>query len=96
MISCRLNIVCSLLGVLCLIATLSACTEVKLEGSRTDDKLLASIGDKKLYLSEIAALIPENSTQQDSTLVLTAFAENWAREVVVLLNAEKRYLRIST
>jgi len=42
-----------------------------------------------LYLSEIESLIPERSSQADSVRIMTAFAENWARETVVLLQAEK-------
>jgi len=56
----------------------------------TEDTLLAKISDKKLYLSEIESLIPENSTKEDSNNVIRAYAENWAREAVILLEAEKR------
>lgn len=53
------------------------------------DTLLAKIGNKTLYLSEIESMIPERSTKSDSLRIMTAFAENWARETVVLLQAEK-------
>lgn len=55
----------------------------------TQDTLLAKISDKKLYLSEIESLIPENSSKEDSSNVIRAYAENWARETVILLEAEK-------
>ena len=54
-----------------------------------NDRVLAKIEDKTLMLSDIAALIPENSEAQDSLQIIRAFSENWAKEMVVLLSAEK-------
>jgi hypothetical protein len=54
-----------------------------------NDRILAKIEDKTLRLSDIAALIPENSESQDSAQIIRAFSENWAKEMVVLLSAEK-------
>jgi hypothetical protein len=57
------------------------------------DALLAEVEGNKLYLSEIDALLPENSSSMDSTRIITAFAESWSREMVVLMNAEKEVSR---
>jgi len=67
---------------------LCACAQEQIVN--TEDTLLAKISNKKLYLSEIASLIPENSTKEDSSNVIRAYAENWARETVILLEAEKQ------
>ncbi len=64
-----------------------ACTQEQQEN--VQDTLLAKISDKKLYLSEIESLIPENSSKEDSNNVIRAYTENWAREAVILLEAEK-------
>lgn len=53
-----------------------------------NDTLLAKISDKQLYLSDIASLIPENSSSTDSANIIRAYTENWARETVILLEAE--------
>jgi hypothetical protein len=65
------------------------CACKKSPASIEGDKLLAKVGSKTLYLSEIESMIPERSTEADSLRIMTAFAENWARETVVLLHAEK-------
>jgi len=67
--------------------SLFACSQEQTE--KVDDVLLAKISDKKLYLTEIESLIPENSNKEDSSNVIRAYAENWARETVILLEAEK-------
>ncbi len=64
-----------------------ACTQEQVVNN--EDILLAKISDKKLYLTEIESLIPENSNKEDSSNVIRAYAENWARETVILLEAEK-------
>jgi len=55
----------------------------------TNDKVLVKLEDKALYLSDIQALIPENSNALDSNQIIRSFSENWAKEAVVLLGAEK-------
>lgn len=54
-----------------------------------DDKILVKMEDKSLYLSDIKALIPANSSPTDSSQIIRSFSENWAKEIVLLLGAEK-------
>lgn len=74
------------LGIICL---LSACKWHQEDVIAENDRILAKIEDKVLKLSDIAALIPEGADSQDSSQVIRAFSENWAKEMVVLLSAEK-------
>jgi len=59
------------------------------EAPNADDKILVKLENKALYLSDIQALIPQNSNAQDSNQIIRAFSENWAKEAVVLLGAEE-------
>ena len=54
-----------------------------------DSKLLAEVGNQKLYLSELDGMIPNTSTSEDSSLIINALVERWAREAVMLEEAEQ-------
>lgn len=53
------------------------------------DELLAQVFGKKLYASEVAKIIPENSARADSILVQNAYIERWIKESVMMREAEK-------
>lgn len=72
-----------------ILLTIIACKQSPDYGYPEGDIELARVEDKTLMLSDIAALIPENSSSEDSAQVIRAFSENWAKEMVVLLSAEK-------
>lgn len=54
-----------------------------------DSKLLAEVGNQKLYLSDLEGMIPNNATSEDSSLIINALVERWAREAVMLKQAEQ-------
>ena len=54
-----------------------------------DDKLLAEVYNKKLYLSELEGMIPANNTPEDSLLLMNAIIERWVRESLIMHEAEK-------
>ena len=54
-----------------------------------DSKLLAEVGNQKLYLSELDGMIPNTSTSEDSSLIINALVERWAREAVMLRSRAK-------
>ena len=72
-----------LLGVL----SINACNSNKEEVA--EDRLLAKVGNKMLYLSEMEGMFPEGTTAEDSVLVLQSFVGRWVRETVILNEAEK-------
>lgn len=54
-----------------------------------NDYLLAQTFNKTLYLSELAGMVPDNSSPEDSTLIVNAYVEKWVRENLLMHEAEK-------
>lgn len=73
------------IGSLCATFLISSCQIKTIEG----DQVLAEVVDKKLYLSEVEPMIPENSTAEDSILFQNAYIERWIRESLLMREAEK-------
>jgi hypothetical protein len=53
------------------------------------DKLLAEAAGKSLHLSELEGIIPEGSSPQDSILIVNAFVEKWAKDNIMMSEAEE-------
>ncbi|MFZ5551473.1 MAG: hypothetical protein ACOZCO_00045 [Bacteroidota bacterium] len=51
-------------------------------------KLLAKVGDKELFLSDLQGMIPEGLTPDDSIARVKAITDDWIRETVILNKAE--------
>lgn len=59
------------------------------DGARSaDDRLLATIYDKSLYLSDMEGMIPEGMSSEDSSTIISTFVRNWMRETALLHEAE--------
>jgi len=54
-----------------------------------EDRLLATVYNKSLYLSELDGMFPEGTTSQDSTLIIQAYTDRWVREAILLHEAER-------
>ncbi len=54
-----------------------------------EDVLLAQVFDKRLYLSEVRAVLPANLPPDDSILAQNAYIDRWIKENVMLHEAEK-------
>lgn len=54
-----------------------------------EDRLLATVYNKNLYLSDMEGMIPEGMSGEDSSLIITAFVRNWIREAALLHEAER-------
>ncbi len=54
-----------------------------------NSKLLAKVGDKELRISALEGMIPYNATTEDSSLIINALVERWAKEAVMLNEAER-------
>jgi len=53
-----------------------------------DNKVLATVFDRNLYLSDLETMIPEGATAEDSTLIINAFVERWVRDAALAHEAE--------
>lgn len=51
--------------------------------------VIASIGDKKLYLEDIENIVPEGTTSADSATMVDAYIRRWATDILILQNAER-------
>jgi len=54
-----------------------------------EDRLLAEVHDKSLYLSDMEGMIPEGASSHDSALIINAFVQRWIREALLLHEAER-------
>lgn len=59
------------------------------DAQRKDDKLLAQVYNKNLYLSELEGIVPEGTTKEDSALMVSAYAQRWIREQLLMYEAER-------
>ena len=53
------------------------------------DTLLASVYNRQLYLSELEGLLPENSSREDSALIMESYVQRWVRDALLLREAEQ-------
>ncbi len=53
-----------------------------------DDKLLAQVHNKKLYLSEMDGMFPEGTTAEDSSATIKAYVQRWLRDALLQHEAE--------
>lgn len=70
------------------ILVLLAATSCKYLEFRSGDKVVAEVGGKKLYESEIKSLIPPGKSPQDSIMMLQQYINNWALKHLLLEKAE--------
>ncbi len=54
-----------------------------------EDRLLANVYNKSLYLSELDGMFPEVTSSQDSNLIIQAYTNRWVREAILLYEAER-------
>ena len=66
----------------------ASCSPVE-EPPVEDDVVLAKVFNKTLYLSELDGMIPQGVTHEDSMNIINAEVERWARESVLMQEAEK-------
>ena len=56
---------------------------------RPEDRLLARVHDRTLYISEMEGMFPEGIPPGDSTLIVQAYVNRWVREALLLYEAER-------
>lgn len=59
------------------------------DAPKKGDRLLAKVYNKSLYLSDMASMIPEGMTPEDSSLIIDAYVNRWMRDAVMMHEAER-------
>jgi hypothetical protein len=57
--------------------------------NKGSNKLLATVYNKSLYLSEMEGMFPENATYQDSQQLINTYLDRWIREQLLMYEAER-------
>ncbi len=57
--------------------------------TQNGDKLVAEVSNRKLFLSEVTAVIPNNLESEDSTVMADEYVRKWIRQELVLQKAEE-------
>lgn len=78
------RIIFGVIGLLCLVF---ACQSE--DAGRENDRLLAKVHNKVLYLSEMDGMFPPNTPPEDSVLIIKAYVDRWVRESLLLHEAER-------
>jgi hypothetical protein len=60
----------------------------KISKKDPNDRLLARVYDKTLYLSDMEGMFPSGLSLEDSNAIIGAYVQNWTREAVILHEAE--------
>ncbi|MBL7826550.1 MAG: peptidyl-prolyl cis-trans isomerase [Saprospiraceae bacterium] len=58
-------------------------------GSKANDKPLAKVYNKTLFLSALEGVVPEGISPEDSTLVVAAYIQRWTHEQLLMYEAER-------
>lgn len=75
------------IGLLALLCSLISCKSV-LDNNAEDDRMLARVYNKNLYLSDMEGMLPMGISSEDSSLIIDKFVRNWVRETAMLHEAE--------
>jgi len=59
------------------------------QNEQKEDKRLARVYDRNLYLSELEGVVPEGTAPTDSALLVTAYVQRWLREQLMMYEAER-------
>ena len=81
----------SILGIAAALVLMCSCNAVS--DLIHDDDVVASVGKEKLYLSELAAYIPEGVSPEDSAQLARQFINSWAMDRLYVVVAERQLSR---
>lgn len=72
-----------------MLLSMYGCRDIYNFNKSADDPILAKVGDKSLFKSELSGLIHEGISKTDSAAIIDGYVENWVREKLMVLEAEK-------
>ncbi|MEL7221181.1 MAG: hypothetical protein AAGJ93_07675, partial [Bacteroidota bacterium] len=67
---------------------LMGCSAIDSETEQSD-RMLAKVGSKTLYISDMVGMLPPGLSQQDSSMIIEAYVARWVREAAILNEAER-------
>ncbi len=77
----------------------SSCDEIQFFKSKKtknrDEPVIASVGNKKLYISDIKIVMPEIISGNDSLAFIKSFITNWANQQLLLKKAEENISEVN-
>lgn len=76
-----------IIGLMALCFTSFACQSG--DDSNAEDELLARVGNKSLYISEMEGMFPGQLSGADSLVIIESFVGRWVREAAILSEAER-------
>lgn len=62
------------------------------QGKQEDEnksQVLATVFEKKLYLSSLDGMLPERATAEDSAVIINAFVDRWVKDALLQREAER-------
>ncbi|MDY0779255.1 hypothetical protein [Tenacibaculum sp. IB213877] len=73
------------------IAVFTSCDFIKIQPKKEvqQEVVVASVGNEKLYQSELEGVVPKGISKQDSTVLAKSYITSWARQQLFLQKAEK-------
>jgi len=69
---------------ICIMLMVSSCTSK----TRKDDIMVAKVGDKRLYFSEMSNIFPKRCSKDDSLALAKLYIDNWIKTKLLLKKAE--------
>lgn len=72
----------------CSLLLLVSCSIGEPEGTQ-ENLVLAKVGSKILYISEMEGMFPPGLSSQDSSMIIEAYVGRWVREAAILNEAER-------
>jgi hypothetical protein len=59
------------------------------ENQKAEDKLLAKVYNKSLFLSALEGVVPEGVSKEDSALLVATYIQRWAHDQLLMYEAER-------
>ena len=73
-----------------IISTFSSCSYIEQYiKERESEGIIASVGDNFLYKEDIEHIVPQGTSSSDSALIVEAYIQRWATNILTLKNAER-------
>lgn len=76
-------------ALLLVLLPLMAAFIISCSGNDGDRKLVARVGEYRLYLDEVLPAIPDGAREADSIFAVKSYVDSWVRQQLVLRQAEK-------